>query len=57
MHRILWDPELKKEEFIVGYEDRFLGIMEITIEEYVGSQVKSHRIQYYKRNNKIVWDR
>jgi hypothetical protein len=44
LNRILWDPALSKEEFIIGYEDRFLGILEIPIDEYQQSEVKDHRI-------------
>src|SRR5690349_3617487 len=32
--RILWDKSLKREEFSVGYEDRFLGILEIPFMEF-----------------------
>ncbi len=44
LDRILWDPDLKQQEFRVGYEDRFLGIMEISVEDYMKSEVKDHRI-------------
>lgn len=57
LDRILWDPSLNKEDFTVGYEDRFLGIMEISIEEYMKSEVKDHRIQYFKKKNEVIWDR
>ncbi|CAD8191464.1 unnamed protein product [Paramecium pentaurelia] len=55
--RILWDIKFNKEDFIVGYEDRFLGIMEVPFTDFINSQVKSHRVQYFKQNGKIVWDR
>lgn len=45
INRILWDPIFKKEEFTVGYEDRFLGIMEITLSDFVlSTDKKMHRI-------------
>jgi len=62
-NRIKWDPDFDKSEFIIGYEDRFVGIMEaqfstfkcddVTHEEFV----PWHRVQYFKRNDIIVWDR
>ncbi|CAD8115981.1 unnamed protein product [Paramecium primaurelia] len=55
--RILWDIKFNKEDFIVGYEDRFLGIMEVPFTDFINSQVKSHRVQYFKQHGKIVWDR
>ncbi|CAD8179358.1 unnamed protein product [Paramecium octaurelia] len=55
--RILWDTKFNKEDFIVGYEDRFLGIMEVPFTDFIISQVKSHRVQYFKQKGKIVWDR
>lgn len=27
-NRLMWDPNISKEEYIIGYEDRFLGIKE-----------------------------
>jgi len=27
-NRLMWDPNISKEEYIIGYEDRFLGIRE-----------------------------
>ncbi len=56
--RILWDKALDKSEFKVGYEDRFLGIMEVPFSDFAGvSDIPSHRIKYFKRNGEIVWDR
>ena len=34
LHRIKWDPERKPEEYIVGYEDRFEGVLEMPFLEY-----------------------
>jgi hypothetical protein len=27
-NRLMWDPSISKEEYVIGYEDRFLGIKE-----------------------------
>jgi hypothetical protein len=42
---------------MIGYEDRFLGILEIPVDEYQQSEVKVTRIQYFKQNDQVVWDR
>jgi len=57
-HRIMWDPELRgTHTWIIGYEDRFVGIMETSVEEFANSEIPWHRVQYFKRDNEIVWDR
>ncbi|CAK84080.1 unnamed protein product (macronuclear) [Paramecium tetraurelia] len=38
--RILWDVKYNKDDFVVGCEDRFLGIMEVPLSDYTNSQVK-----------------
>lgn len=65
--RIQWDPELLEADFIIGYSDRFLGIVEKNFAEFcwddlstVGLEmlaIPKHRIQYFKYRNDIVWDR
>eukprot|EP01016_Furgasonia_blochmanni_P029554 TRINITY_DN31012_c0_g1_i1.p1 TRINITY_DN31012_c0_g1~~TRINITY_DN31012_c0_g1_i1.p1 ORF type:complete len:226 (+),score=65.81 TRINITY_DN31012_c0_g1_i1:81-680(+) len=57
VNRILWDKSLRQEDFTVGYEDRFLGIMEISFDEYTRSDIQYHRIKYFKKKNEVVWDR
>ena len=57
LDRIQWDPNLNKDDFVVAYEDRFLGIIEVPFEEFVQSEAKNHRIQYFKRAGEVVWDR
>lgn len=57
-HRILWDKKLDKAEFSVGYEDRFLGILEIPFEEFnLKTDIPMHRIKFFRRKGEIVWDR
>jgi uncharacterized protein (UPF0248 family) len=61
--RIKWDEAIDKKEVIIGYLDRFKGIMEINFNDFKGVHedykegIPLHRIRYYKINNKIVWDR
>jgi len=57
LDRVLWDPELNADEFIIGYEDRFVGILEIEATQFKGTSIPIHRIWYFKQNEKIVWDR
>mmetsp|Transcript_4240 Transcript_4240/g.3561 ORF Transcript_4240/g.3561 Transcript_4240/m.3561 type:complete len:86 (+) Transcript_4240:345-602(+) len=57
--RILWDEKLKPEDFTIGYEDRFLGILEISFNEFSmkKNDIPTHRIQYFKKDGEIAWDR
>lgn len=60
MNRIRWDPTFNPSEFSIGYEDRFTGIEEVSWkdwEEVFGLEVPLHRIQYFKKNGNVVWDR
>ena len=65
--RILWDPDLKTEDFTIGYLDRFTGIIEKPFMAFswediasVGQNVLAvpkHRIQYFKYKDEIIWDK
>lgn len=65
--RIQWDPELLEDDFVVGYSDRFLGIIEKNFVDFcwedpstVGQDtlaIPKHRIQYFKYKEDIAWDR
>ena len=67
INRIQWDEKLKPEHFTVGYLDRFLGIVENLFTSFDWEDVTSvdpailaipkHRIQYFKYNNEVVWDK
>lgn len=48
---------LPVEVYEVGYLDRFLGMMQMPLAEFCQTDVPKHRIQYFKRNGKVVWDR
>lgn len=49
------NPEKK---YTVCYEDRFLGLIETDIDKFMSkSEVPYHRIQLFKLNDEIVWDR
>ncbi|KAK3318390.1 hypothetical protein B0H66DRAFT_516600 [Apodospora peruviana] len=70
INRIRWDPELDSSEYIVGYEDRFLGARERALDTWKSEQtdeefIPQHRILYFKRmkraskleDGEIVWER
>lgn len=64
IHRIQWDPDLNPEEFVVGYLDRFVGVIEKPFSDFawkdisVGAlSIPQHRIQYFKFRGDIVWDK
>ena len=65
--RIQWDPVLSESDFIIGYSDRFIGIVEKQFSEFNWEDIATvsldvlaipkHRIQYFKYKDEIVWDR
>ncbi|XP_067683966.1 leukocyte receptor cluster member 9-like [Haliotis asinina] len=65
--RIMWDGTLQSDDFLVGYWDRFRGIMEkyfsafswedIASVDYTVLAIPKHRIQYFKYKTEIVWDK
>lgn len=67
--RILWDPFVNASEFVVGYVDRFLGVLERPFVDFnwdtdpcdcdYASELAlpRHRIQYFTYRGHRVWDR
>uniref|UniRef100_A0A3P8WV07 C3H1-type domain-containing protein n=1 Tax=Cynoglossus semilaevis TaxID=244447 RepID=A0A3P8WV07_CYNSE len=67
--RILWDPTVEASEFMVGYLDRFLGVVERPFCDFswdtapcdcdysVELALPRHRIQYFSYRRHRVWDR
>jgi len=63
--RIKWDPDYDKRDFIIGYIDRFDGLMEAPFEIFETGDVSTenfvpwHRVQYFKKvsTDTILWDR
>ncbi|KAK8090709.1 hypothetical protein PG994_000214 [Apiospora phragmitis] len=62
--RLRWDPSLDSSDFIVGYEDRFLGAKERALDLWKSEQtdeefIPQHRVLYFKRKSDgvVVWDR
>lgn len=64
INRIRWDPAMDSGDYVVGYEDRFLGIRERALDQWKAEQtdeefIPQHRIMYFKRisDDVVVWDR
>ncbi|KAL3857155.1 hypothetical protein ACJMK2_011850 [Sinanodonta woodiana] len=67
INRIKWDENLPKDQFIVGYIDRFTGLVEkyftaftwedIATVDYTDLAIPKHRIQYFKYKGAKVWDK
>nr|XP_033957789.1 leukocyte receptor cluster member 9 isoform X2 [Pseudochaenichthys georgianus] len=67
--RILWDQSADGSEFVVGYVDRFLGVLERPFNDFnwdtdpcdcdytVELALPRHRIQYFTYRGHRVWDR
>jgi uncharacterized protein (UPF0248 family) len=68
LNRLRWDPSLDPSDYIIGYEDRFLGAKETGLEKWKTEQtdeefIPQHRILYFKRKGgedgrgDLVWER
>lgn len=68
LNRLRWDPHLDPADYIVGYEDRFLGARETGLEKWKTEQtdeefIPQHRILYFKKSSgdngkgELVWER
>ncbi|GAW20045.1 hypothetical protein ANO14919_095390 [Xylariales sp. No.14919] len=64
INRIRWDPNMDSGDYVVGYEDRFLGAKERALDAWKSEQtdeefIPQHRILYFKQKSDgiIVWDR
>ncbi|XP_064102714.1 uncharacterized protein LOC135212888 [Macrobrachium nipponense] len=65
--RIQWDSDLRKEYFVVGYLDRFVGVIEKPFTAFTWEHlatvgidqlaIPQHRIQYFKYRGVKVWDK
>ena len=70
LNRLRWDPNLDPADYIIGYEDRFLGAKETSLEKWKTEQtdeefIPQHRILYFRRKlnddgegkGPLVWER
>lgn len=61
-HKLLWYDVFDANDFDLGYEDRFKGIMFMPILKFrhtddETSEVPFHRVHLYRYQGQIVWDR
>jgi uncharacterized protein (UPF0248 family) len=64
LNRIRWDVGMDSSDYLVGYEDRFIGAQEKALDSWRTEQtdeefIPQHRILYFKRKSDgvVVWDR
>lgn len=64
LNRIRWDQSMDSGDYIVGYEDRFSGVMERSVDSWKSETtheefIPEHRILFFKRKSDgvIVWDK
>lgn len=67
LNRLRWDPSLDPSDYIIGYEDRFLGVRETGLEKWRTEQtdeefIPQHRILYFRKKDtdikgQLVWER
>ncbi|KAF3033826.1 hypothetical protein E8E12_004535 [Didymella heteroderae] len=70
LSRLRWDPNLDPADYIIGYEDRFLGAKETSLEKWKTEQtdeefIPQHRILYFRKKfnddgdgkGEVVWQR
>jgi len=60
-NRLMWDNKFDPKLFTIGYMDRFDGMMELPVSDFVpidkGGDIAYHRIFYYRQGANILWDR
>ncbi|KAF3064256.1 Poly(A) polymerase alpha-A [Daldinia childiae] len=64
LNRLRWDQAMDSSDYIIGYEDRFSGAMERSVDSWKSDTtheefIPEHRILYFKRKSDgtIVWDK
>ncbi|PVH95385.1 hypothetical protein DM02DRAFT_675522 [Periconia macrospinosa] len=71
LNRLRWDTNLDMDDYIVGYEDRFIGAREMPLGKWKTEQtdmefIPQHRILYFKRKGEsgdgggaaeVIWER
>lgn len=65
--RIMWDESVPEDSIIIGYKDRFLGIVEKPFSafswdpldslDYYTFGIPEHRIEYFKYKNILLWEK
>ncbi len=55
--RIRWDSDIDSADFTIGFEDRFLGVLERRFNKFDWDDMAQHRLLYFKYKGVIVWDK
>lgn len=57
--RLRFDPSFDARRFVVGYEERFAGVREAPLADFLAgdNEIPWHRIFYIKAGELVVWDR
>lgn len=51
-------PENQNKKYTLMYEDRFLGLIEASVDAYIeNGEIPYHRIRLFKCDGQIIWDR
>ncbi|KAF3909976.1 hypothetical protein ABW20_dc0108024 [Dactylellina cionopaga] len=63
-NRIKWDNKYDAASYVIGYEDRFRGVLEIGVDKWKTEMsdeefVPMHRVVYFRdrKTGEVVWDR
>ena len=67
LNRLQWDTDLDSSQYVLGYLERFEGIKEMPVRNWISESteedwIPQHRIKYFKKmcdggDQEIVWDR
>ena len=65
INRIKWDSDMRINDYLIGYEDRFLGVLQMNLEKWVGHRrdetdeewMPMHRVVWITRasDGEVVW--
>ncbi|MFJ9827312.1 RNA repair domain-containing protein [Streptomyces sp. NPDC101160] len=58
-HRVLWDPRLDAERFVMGIAERGgAGPARVDLVDFVpGGEIPWHRVVFFEADGEVVWDR
>ncbi|CAE7022988.1 Leng9 [Symbiodinium natans] len=57
-NRLLHDERFHPAKVVVGYEDRFLGPLEVKLPDFrPGGDIPFHRVYYFREEEEVLWDR
>jgi uncharacterized protein (UPF0248 family)/2'-5' RNA ligase len=57
-HRVLWDPRLDPERFVMGVAERGGPPKRVLLGDFVpGGEIPWHRVVFFEADGQVVWDR